>query len=130
VAPAVALHHRGNCGGHLHGHRQGRRESIFGKARALCLVAVKLLKAGIDSAQVLGRFEAERQALALMEHAQQKGIIHRDRKRSNILVALHDGKAVPEVIDTMGRVPRMTGHKTGTLRGGRTNQQHESKGVS
>src|SRR4051812_30642200 len=33
------------------------------------LVAVKLIKAGMDSKQVLARFDAERQALALMEHA-------------------------------------------------------------
>ena len=33
------------------------------------LVAVKLIKAGMDSRQVLARFEAERQALALMDHA-------------------------------------------------------------
>src|SRR5205807_5753451 len=33
------------------------------------LVAVKLIKAGMDSRQVIARFEAERQALALMEHA-------------------------------------------------------------
>jgi serine/threonine protein kinase/Flp pilus assembly protein TadD len=32
------------------------------------LVAVKLVKAGMDSRQVLARFEAERQALALMDH--------------------------------------------------------------
>jgi serine/threonine protein kinase len=31
-------------------------------------VAVKLIKAGMDSAQVIARFEAERQALALMDH--------------------------------------------------------------
>jgi serine/threonine protein kinase/tetratricopeptide (TPR) repeat protein len=31
-------------------------------------VAVKLIKAGMDSKQVLGRFEAERQAIALMDH--------------------------------------------------------------
>src|SRR5262245_5815146 len=33
------------------------------------LVAVKLIKAGMDSKQVVARFEAERQALALMDHA-------------------------------------------------------------
>lgn len=33
------------------------------------LVALKVLKPGMDSAAVLGRFEAERQALALMDHA-------------------------------------------------------------
>ena len=31
-------------------------------------VALKLIKAGMDSRQVLARFEAERQALALMDH--------------------------------------------------------------
>src|SRR5215510_2926691 len=31
-------------------------------------VAVKVIKAGMDSNQVLARFEAERQALALMDH--------------------------------------------------------------
>ena len=32
------------------------------------LVALKLIKPGMDSRQVLARFEAERQALALMDH--------------------------------------------------------------
>ena len=32
------------------------------------LVAVKLIKAGMDGKPVLARFEAERQALALMDH--------------------------------------------------------------
>jgi non-specific serine/threonine protein kinase/serine/threonine-protein kinase len=32
------------------------------------LVAVKIIKAGMDTAQVVARFEAERQALALMDH--------------------------------------------------------------
>src|SRR5262249_24725392 len=31
-------------------------------------VALKIIKAGIDSAQIIARFEAERQALALMDH--------------------------------------------------------------
>ena len=119
------------------------------------LVAVKLIKTGMDSAQVIARFEAERQALAVMDHvniarvldagttpagrpyfvmelvrgqsitqycdehhltprqrlelfipvcqavqhAHQKGISHRDRKPSNVLVALYDGRPVPKVID-------------------------------
>src|SRR5262245_39909659 len=119
------------------------------------LVALKLIKAGMDSKQVIARFEAERQALALMDHpniarvldggatdvgrpyfvmdlvkgvpitrycdehhltprqrlelfipvcqaiqhAHQKGIIHRDLTPSNVLVTLYDGKPVPKVID-------------------------------
>jgi serine/threonine protein kinase/tetratricopeptide (TPR) repeat protein len=119
------------------------------------LVALKVIKAGMDSAQLLARFEAERQALALMDHphiakvldaattpagrpyfvmelvkgipitrycdehrltpgqrlalfvsvcqaiqhAHQKGIIHRDVKPSNVLVASYDGRPVPKVID-------------------------------
>jgi len=31
-------------------------------------VALKIIKAGMDTAQVVARFEAERQALALMAH--------------------------------------------------------------
>src|SRR5262245_15409771 len=33
------------------------------------MVALKVIKAGMDSKQVIARFEAERQALALMDHA-------------------------------------------------------------
>lgn len=118
-------------------------------------VAIKIIKLGMDTKQVIARFEAERQALAMMDHpniakvydagatetgrpyfvmefvkgvpvteycdthrlnnrerlelfleicrgvqhAHQKGLIHRDIKASNILVTIHDDKAVPKIID-------------------------------
>src|SRR6056297_720931 len=118
-------------------------------------VAVKVIRPGMDSRQVIARFEAERQALAMMDHpniarvldagttasgtpffvmelvrglpiteycdqvqmpirqrlelfrdacaaiqhAHNKGIIHRDVKPSNVLVTEQDGAAVVKVID-------------------------------
>ncbi len=118
-------------------------------------VALKIIKLGMDTKQVVNRFEAERQALALMDHpniarvydagathsgrpyfvmelvrgiaiteycdknrlstkarldlmisvcqaiqhAHQKGVIHRDIKPTNVMVSLHDGKPVVKVID-------------------------------
>jgi tetratricopeptide (TPR) repeat protein/tRNA A-37 threonylcarbamoyl transferase component Bud32 len=45
-------------------------------------VAVKVIKPGMDSRQVIARFEAERQALAMMEHAN--------------IAKVHDGGTTPE----------------------------------
>ncbi|MFC1763828.1 protein kinase [Planctomycetota bacterium] len=118
-------------------------------------VALKIIKQGMDTQQVIARFEAERQALAMMDHpniakvldggatetgrpyfvmdlvrgvsitdscdrnelsindrldlfvqvcravqhAHQKGIIHRDIKPTNVMVAQQNGTLVPKVID-------------------------------
>jgi serine/threonine protein kinase len=34
-----------------------------------------------------------------VQHAHQKGIIHRDLKSSNLLVEVHDAEPVPKIID-------------------------------
>ena len=39
------------------------------------------------------------QVCQAVQHAHQKGIIHRDIKPTNVLVAAYDGKPVPKVID-------------------------------
>ncbi|MGI9519995.1 MAG: serine/threonine protein kinase, partial [Pirellulaceae bacterium] len=118
-------------------------------------VALKVIRADLGSRKSIARFEAERQAIAMMnhqniarildagttdaghpwlvmelvkgiplnrycdrkklsvrerlelmlpvcraiQHAHQKGIIHRDLKHSNVLVAHSDGKPMPKVID-------------------------------
>jgi serine/threonine protein kinase len=118
-------------------------------------VALKIIKPGMDTRQVIARFEAERQALAMMDHpniakvydagatengrpyfvmelvqgvpiteycdqcnlttcerldlfitvcnavqhAHQKGVIHRDIKPTNVLVAMQDGRPAPKIID-------------------------------
>ncbi|MBW1903375.1 MAG: serine/threonine-protein kinase, partial [Deltaproteobacteria bacterium] len=118
-------------------------------------VALKIIKLGMDTKSVIARFEAERQALAMMDHANiakvldagatetgrpyfvmelvtgvsiteycdknnlstkerlalfiqvcnaiqhahQKGIIHRDIKPTNVMVTRQEGRPMPKVID-------------------------------
>ena len=53
------------------------------------LVAVKLIKAGMDSRQVIARFEAERQALALMDHANIARVLDAGTTQSRPAVLRH-----------------------------------------
>ena len=48
---------------------------------------------------LLERLSLFRQICSAVQHAHQKGIIHRELKPSNILVESHDGQPVPKVID-------------------------------
>ena len=45
------------------------------------------------------RLDLFMQVCQAVQHAHQKGIIHRDIKPTNVLVTLHDGVPVPKVID-------------------------------
>ncbi len=45
------------------------------------------------------RLELFIQVCQAIQHAHQKGIIHRDVKPTNVLVTVHDGRPVPKVID-------------------------------
>ncbi|QEH32771.1 Serine/threonine-protein kinase PknB [Aquisphaera giovannonii] len=77
VAEARALPPAEEVGGRIGPYRllqaigEGGMGSVFmaeQTAPVKRLVALKVIKAGMDSRQVLARFEAERQALALMDH--------------------------------------------------------------
>ena len=78
LPPTVALHAREGAGTVVAGRYKllecvgeggmGAVWSAQQTAPVKRLVAVKLIKAGIDSKGVLARFEAERQALAVMDH--------------------------------------------------------------
>ena len=73
------------------------------------LVALKVVKAGMDSAQVITRFEAERQALALMDHpniAKVLGAGTTDSGRPYFVMELVKGIAVTKYCDERRLSPR------------------------
>jgi serine/threonine-protein kinase len=49
--------------------------------------------------QADARLELLTQACNAIQHAHQKGIIHRDVKPSNVMITLHDGVPVVKVVD-------------------------------
>jgi serine/threonine protein kinase len=71
-------------------------------------VAVKLIKAGMDSRQVLARFEAERQALALMDHPNiakvLDGGLH--EQRPFFVMELVKGVPITDYCDTRKLTPK------------------------
>src|SRR6476660_432979 len=73
------------------------------------LVAVKLIKAGMDSRQVIARFEAERQALALMDHANIARVLDggtTSAGRPYFVMDLVKGVPVPQYCDQNHLTPR------------------------
>ncbi len=72
-------------------------------------VAVKLIKPGMDSRQVLARFEAERQALALMDHPNIARVLDAgatDRGRPFFVMELVKGVPITRYCDEHKLTPR------------------------
>ena len=73
------------------------------------MVAVKLIKPGMDSQQVLARFEAERQALALMDHPNIAKVLDAgttDGGRPFFVMELVKGVPITEYCDDSRSTPR------------------------
>jgi serine/threonine protein kinase/Flp pilus assembly protein TadD len=72
-------------------------------------VALKVLKPGMDSRQVIGRFEAERQALALMDHPHIAKVLDAgatDSGRPYFVMELVKGVTITEYCDANRLTPR------------------------
>lgn len=66
-------------------------------------VALKVIKAGMDSREIIARFEAERQALALMDHPNIAGVLDAgttDAGRPYFAMELVNGMPITEYCDT------------------------------
>jgi WD40 repeat protein/serine/threonine protein kinase len=73
------------------------------------LVAIKLIKAGMDSKQVIARFAAERQALALMEHTNIAKVLDAgaaDQGRPYFVMELVKGIPITRFCDEKHLTPR------------------------
>jgi WD40 repeat protein/serine/threonine protein kinase/Flp pilus assembly protein TadD len=73
------------------------------------LVAVKLIKAGMDSRQIIARFEAERQALALMDHPNIARVLDggtTDAGRPYVVMDLVKGVPITRYCDEHHLTPR------------------------
>ncbi len=73
------------------------------------LVALKIIKAGMDSKGVLARFEAERQALALMDHPNIAKVLDAgstDRGLPFFVMELVKGTPITKFCDELRRSPR------------------------
>ena len=72
-------------------------------------VALKVIKPGMDSRQVVARFEAERQALAMMEHPHIARVLdagQTDSGRPYFVMELVRGLPITEYCDKAKRTPR------------------------
>ena len=72
-------------------------------------VALKIIKPGMDSAQVLARFEAERQALALMDHPNIARVLDADATEVGLpyfVMELVKGQAITKYCDERRLTPR------------------------
>jgi serine/threonine protein kinase/tetratricopeptide (TPR) repeat protein len=73
------------------------------------VVALKLIKAGMDSRQVIARFEAERQALALMDHANIARVLDAGTTNTGqpyFVMGLVNGVAITRYCDEHHLTPR------------------------
>ena len=72
-------------------------------------VALKVIKPGMDTKEVIARFEAERQALAFMEHPNIARVLHAgatDSGRSYFVMELVRGIPITEYCDQVKATPR------------------------